>query len=125
MIGSVIIGISGKDLKNPATSIHSCGCSSKCIKKLANINVTVAPVDEASRLLWNNDGPDSSTNSLSVLVTWLITEPNYSRYRGSNDENNSPADGVTTKIEYCNQISNLIARSGIKVERSAHAIKII
>eukprot|EP00592_Proboscia_alata_P017476 CAMPEP_0194397946 /NCGR_PEP_ID=MMETSP0174-20130528/125830_1 /TAXON_ID=216777 /ORGANISM="Proboscia alata, Strain PI-D3" /LENGTH=305 /DNA_ID=CAMNT_0039194187 /DNA_START=408 /DNA_END=1322 /DNA_ORIENTATION=- len=41
---------------------------------------------------WHNDGPNDSINSLSVLMNWLTTEGNYSRWRGGDK-----FSGVTKK----------------------------
>eukprot|EP00979_Chaetoceros_neogracilis_P011634 scaffold2927_cov268-Chaetoceros_neogracile.AAC.39 len=57
---------------------------------------------------WHNDGPTDSINSLSVLMSWLTTEGNYSRWRGGDK---SPLSSLTivmlrTGLEQLGQVSN-------------------
>ena len=51
---------------------------------------------------WHNDGPSESVNSISVLMSWLTTEGNYSRWRGGDK-----FSGVTKK-SLASSIVNLI-----------------
>jgi hypothetical protein len=109
---------------------HVLACGLLCMPKK---NKKVAPprpdpTDEATgidgpRLLWHEDGPNDSVNSLSVLLDWLTTEGNYARYRGSDDDGRTPADGVIDKKGYCTMISELISKQGIRKHRTADAIK--
>jgi hypothetical protein len=71
------------------------------------------------RLPWNNDGPlggDGSINSESILLDWLCTEGNYTRYRGK--DNNG-----TRKKDFCDQIARKIKEAGIRRERTAKQIQ--
>ncbi|RLN81694.1 hypothetical protein BBJ28_00025167, partial [Nothophytophthora sp. Chile5] len=68
------------------------------------------------RTRWNNDGPSEEVSSLSVLLDWLTTEGNYSKWRG--DDNNSRE----TKTILAGQISAQIQRNGITTVRKAKDI---
>lgn len=106
---------------------HIFVCSIRCMQKVTkHLLPSTSPTVEAtdsSRLLWHEDGPSESVNSLSVLVDWLTTEGNYARYRGSDDEGRTPAEGVIDKRGYCNMIAELMRRSGIRKPRTPDAIK--
>lgn len=98
-------------------------CGLKCSKKKSESLISPpAQGDNSERLSWLNDGPNDSINSMSILLDWLSTEPNYSKYRGSDDDK-SLMEGGKSKIQYCADISELIASNGIKAKRTADAVK--
>ena len=49
-------------------------------------------------------------------------EGNYNRYRGASDSL-LPSDKGKTKDSYCNEISDIIKRAGIKIERTRNAVQ--
>ncbi len=49
-------------------------------------------------------------------------EGNYNRYRGASDSL-LPSDKGKSKDSYCNDISDLIKKSGIKIERMRSAVR--
>ncbi|KAG3154152.1 hypothetical protein PI126_g9774 [Phytophthora idaei] len=59
------------------------------------------------RARWQNDGPDDSVSSLSVLLDWLTTEVNYNKWRGGDKQSGE------TKVVLAAQISTLIHEKGI------------
>ena len=38
--------------------------------------------EQKTRLSWTNDGPDTSNNSLQILLEWLTTPGNYNHFTG-------------------------------------------
>jgi hypothetical protein len=68
----------------------------------------------------HNDGVD--TSSLNVLLQWLTAEGNYNNYRGASDSGGPLSEGKT-KDNYCTEISDLIKRARIKVERTKNAVR--
>lgn len=68
----------------------------------------------SSRIPWNNDGPkgyDDPVNSESLLIEWLSTEGNYTKFRGSDN-------GGKTKISFCQDIANMLQRRGARAQRT-------
>ena len=63
--------------------ICSKACYNKMVKgKLQVVAKNAVPSSAKVTRFWHNDGPTDSINSLSVLMSWLTTEGNYSRWRG-------------------------------------------
>ena len=63
--------------------ICSKACYNKMVKgKLQVLARNAVPSSAKVTRFWHNDGPTDSINSLSVLMSWLTTEGNYSRWRG-------------------------------------------
>jgi hypothetical protein len=59
------------------------------------------------RTMWHNDGPDSTVSSLSILLDWLTTEGNYTRWRGGDKHSGE------TKTVLASQIAARISASGV------------
>lgn len=59
------------------------------------------------RTKWNNDGPNDSISSMSVLLDWLTTHGNYARWRGGENLTGE------TKAVLASQIATLMTKSGI------------
>ena len=55
-------------------------------------NEAEAKEEEPRRGFWHNDGPNDQVNSLQILLDWMTTESNYTKWKGS--DNNS---GITKK----------------------------
>ena len=74
----------------------------------------------SDRLLWTKDGkngPDDPNTSMSILLKWLTTEGNYSKYRGGSTSHGKG------KIYWCSILSKEIKQAGIRKYRSPKAIK--
>jgi hypothetical protein len=74
----------------------------------------------ADRLLWTRDGkggPDDTNTSMSILLKWLLSEGNYSKYRGG------PASNGKGKLYWAALISSDMKRAGVRKYRSPKAIK--
>jgi hypothetical protein len=67
------------------------------------------------RLHWERDGnlgPDDPNSSMRILLDWITTEGNYSRFCGKN--------GVgMRKVEFANQIAVLINAQQVRIARTA------
>ena len=93
-------------------------CGAGCHKKLASLLLKASSNTSGNR--WVDDGPngkDDKVNSLSILLEWLATEPNYSDYRGNQDNN----QGIS-KDHYAKKILALMKSKGIKTERSVDSV---
>ena len=91
------------------------GCYTKSVKELEKEQ------KEAEGLLtlpWEKDGKfgeDDPRNSMSVLVDWWVTHPNYEKYRGYRNKG-------TRKIEICNRLCEKINEVS-RCVRTAHSVK--
>jgi hypothetical protein len=65
------------------------------------------------RSFWHNDGPNENVSSLIVLIDWLSSEQNYSKWKGG--INNSGESKSAVAVEILSAIEN----AGIKTERNA------
>jgi len=75
---------------------------------------------------WNNDGPkgiEDNVNSLSILLNWITTFPNYADYRGASDSSTNLDEAGKSKLHYCKEISDIIKNKGVVVERTPDAIR--
>jgi hypothetical protein len=86
------------------------------MKKISSATVSDATgtSEKKSWFSWTNDGPDPNTNSLSVILNWLTTPGNYSRYMGG--------AGGETKLAVAGEILVKIREAGIKVNRNNDSI---
>jgi len=85
-------------------------CGKLCFNKSTK---NISTNTKAKRAFWHNDGPDNSEeSSLSILLDWLSSQPNYKRWRGG--DKNSPQ----TKLTICSEILQIIKDAGIETERS-------
>ena len=67
-------------------------CYGKMVKMLSQ--------DGDANVHWDCDGPngpDMEPKSLSVLITWCMTEGNYVAYRGGKNQCDKMKDGYTGK----------------------------
>jgi len=70
------------------------------------------------RVPWHTDGPTPELNSMAVIINWLMTDGNYSCWRGEDKQNG------TTKVGIANELSQLIKDKGITVERPGRNIHV-
>jgi hypothetical protein len=87
-------------------------CTKKCYMALQR-----AMSGSEQRILWTRDGrngPTDPVNSMSVLIDWLATDGNFSRFRGNN--------GGETKLAICQEIADLMKEKGIVAERTGKLI---
>jgi hypothetical protein len=68
------------------------------------------------RVPWTSDGPDDDTCSMNVLLEWLTTGNNYTRWRGGDATN-----GIT-KLVMANEIVHLIQQACVTTERKANHV---
>jgi hypothetical protein len=61
-----------------------CGlrCYKSVIKHIAGAKQNNTSNDGKSWLSWLNDGPQTGVNSLQILLDWITTVGNYSRFTG-------------------------------------------
>jgi hypothetical protein len=74
----------------------------------------------ADRLLWTKDGKggaDDPITSMSILLKWLASEGNYTKYRGG------PTSHGKGKLYWASILSAQIKQAGIRKFRSPKAIK--
>jgi hypothetical protein len=98
-----------EDERNPNVVV----CTKMCYKKAEKAR------NGAAALLWNKDGrngPDDPINSEAILIQWLVTPGNYSRYRGKNNSGK-------TKIQYADEIAKKITDAGVRVKRDKEKVK--
>jgi hypothetical protein len=82
-------------------------CTKTCYKKAGK----EARKGGAS-LLWNKDGwkgPDDPMNLLAILLKWLMTPGNYSKYRGKKNLGK-------TKIQFAEDIAKKSNDAGVRVK---------
>ena len=82
----------------------------------SNTNNTPLPLKGTTipRMPWNKDGklgPHDPNHSERVLIDWLTTPGNYSKFRGSNNRG-------TRKRQYALQIANKIKAAGVRRVRT-------
>jgi hypothetical protein len=74
----------------------------------------------ATGVKWHNGGIDTSL--LNILLQWLIAEGNYNHYCGAS-YSALPSSKGKTKDNYCTEISDLLKRAGIKIERQENVVQ--
>ena len=90
--------------------VFSCGTKVHYLKVQKSNQVL-----DLARIRWDADGPngpDTVSNSLSVLLAWWQTEGNYNQYHGSKKQ------AGKTKEAYWALLSDQIKTCGTKMERS-------
>jgi len=65
---------------------------------------------------WHTDGPTPELNSMVVIIDWLMTDGNYSCWRGRDKQNG------TSKVGIANELSQLIKAKGITVDRAGRDV---
>jgi hypothetical protein len=86
-------------------------CTKKCY------NVVQKTQFGSERTLWTRDGPGGphdSVNSQSLLIDWMTTGSNFSRFRGNNEGK--------TKLAICEEIAAVLKEKKIIIERPAKQI---
>jgi hypothetical protein len=84
-------------------------CRKKCHSK---------SMGHAATLYWHNDGkdgPDDSHTSERILIDWMTTPGNYSRYRGKNN-------GGKTKLQIAQEVLDLFLLHGVRAKRNAKQV---
>ena len=67
---------------------YAIACTKRCYSKIIKEVKKKQQSGNAERLLWHQDGkdgPDDPKTSQAILVDWLTTPGNYSKYRGTNN----------------------------------------
>jgi hypothetical protein len=88
-------------------------CTKTCWKALEK------SMTKGLRLLWGRDGKNGENDpnsSEAILLNWLTEADNYNRYRGKGNEGE-------TKIEFCQDVANIINAAGVVKNRSADDVK--
>ena len=65
-------------------------CGKRCFNKLTHHRNKVCDKEEseyATISSWDNDGDDTTKSSVAVLIDWMTTEENCSKYFGGLDAN--------------------------------------
>jgi len=70
------------------------------------------------RVPWQTDCQMPEVNYMSVIIDWLTTDGNYSRWHGGDKQNG------TTKMGIANEISQIIKDKGITKERMGRDIHV-
>jgi hypothetical protein len=86
-------------------------CTKKCYIALQKA------LSGSERILWTKDGrngPTDPVNSMSILIDWLTTEGNFSRFRGNKEGK--------TKLAICEEVANIMKEKGIVAERTGKLI---
>jgi len=93
-----------------------CGlrCYKSVIKHIAGAKQNNTSNDGKSWLSWSNDGPQTGVNSLQILLDWITTAGNYSRFTGG--------VGGETKLTVAGEIRNKIQSAGIVANRTPESI---
>ena len=100
-----------QDLKESNSTNEVVYCNKDCYSKGKN---------NKQRYLWNNDGlggKDDPNNSLKLLIDWLTTGENWTKYKGKNNNGKS-------KLQYSKEIASVINSHGVKEERTADQVRV-
>jgi len=93
-------------------------CSRTCYKKVQKDLLKLNTTGNNPRLLWEKDGklgPNDPNNSLNILLKWLLTEGNYSKYRGKDTQGKK-------KKDFAEDIARKIKDEGVLCERTAKEV---
>jgi hypothetical protein len=108
--GAILMNKNGDDL--PPLPEFQVACSKGCYKTVMKAGA------ESNRVPWDKDGKkgqDDPHTSMKILVDWMTTEGNYSRYRGKGN------NGVT-KLQFATQSAEKMARETMSTERNAKQV---
>jgi hypothetical protein len=100
----------GDDL--PPLAKFQVACSKGCYKLVMKAS------SESNRVPWDKDGKkgqDDPHTSMKILIEWMTTEGNYSRYRGKG--NNS-----VTKLQFATSLAERMARETMSTEQNAKQV---
>ena len=89
-------------------------CGKRCYNaKVKEENEKTNPPETRQRYHWHNDGTAKSQykHSITLLLEWISTEPNYARWKGSHGTGE-------TKSVLCSEISKFIKENGITIDRA-------
>jgi hypothetical protein len=98
----------------PFSGDHAVACTKKCHQKLSS-----GGSNDPRKLPWSKDGkngPDDPNNSEAILLTWLMTPGNYSRYRGGR------GNAGTRKTQFAEDIARKINQQGVRRERTGKQV---
>jgi len=106
-----LVEFAEEDWESPAFGGKRCfNSNKKVLEATANKGKGKVP--------WHTDGLTPELNSMSVIINWLMTDGNYSRWQGTDKQNG------TTKVGIANELSQLIKDKGITVERPGRDIHV-
>ena len=94
------------DIPEDERDLSIVACTKKCYYKAYKARNGGA---RGTTLLWNKDGrtgPDDPNNSEAILIHWLITPGNYSKYRGKNNSGKK-------KLQYADEVAKRINAAGV------------
>ncbi|MFN9982036.1 MAG: hypothetical protein ACK53Y_19075, partial [bacterium] len=84
------------------------------MKNIVGSKLIINSSEGKSWLSWSNDGPQTGVNSLQILLDWITTAGNYSRFTGG--------VGGETKLTVAGEIRNKIQSAGIVANRTPESI---
>ena len=106
---SVDVASIHKNLLNNSTNLIYPVCGKRCFNKVENhqnkVNKKVES-EYATASSWERDGDDKTESSIQVLINWLTTEENCSKYFGGIDVNGRTS--ANRKEAYHHHIRDLI-----------------
>ena len=80
----------------------------KCHGEICKVYI----MSDDQKIAWNHDGKEGDdvlNNSDNLLIKWLTTEGNYSRFRSR-----KPGTGGSRKKDVCNQIADMINNTSVR-----------
>jgi hypothetical protein len=111
--GLVIKVANGPDLTPLAAG--KVACTKGCYKEYMK---AVNGTGDSSRGKWTSDGikgPDDAHTSMKILIDWMTTEGNYSKYRGKDN------NGVT-KMQFATILAERMRNETLSTERNAKQV---
>ncbi|KAE9152550.1 hypothetical protein PF006_g3254 [Phytophthora fragariae] len=87
-----------------SSTFDKIACGKRCFNSLGKAARAPSKLVK-KRVLRHNDGPSPNVSSISVLIDWLTTGTNYTRYRGGDDQ--------------CGDSKNTLARENVQLIEEA------